>query len=451
LLPEQMAALERWINLQAGGMIVVAGPVNTYQISRIGNHDRLKPVLDLFPVTLQDSRLTELSGVERGTSDPWTLHFPGATAEMDYLKLDEAGKDSLAGWDEFFRGKDAAGKDAPVLRGFFTYYPVDAVKPSATVVATFADPRARLRDGTREQLYLVTMPYGSGKVVYLGSGEIWRLRMFREAYFERFWTKLARYAGSGNLTRLSRHGVLVMGQEFTAGQIVRLEAQLLGRDLQPLSAASKPRATVKAPTGVTVPPVDLEARPGGNAEWTGWFQGRFRVTAPGSYSLDLQIPESGDLLQHRFTVKESNPELDDTRPDFGQMYQLAGEITEVLPRLDRQSEREVREALEGTAARLLHRVDEPESNAGAKDKPAAEAKSSRDVPRLFFDLESAKVIPQCMMTDSRVQRSRGPIKDLWDTGFAVSSDPPIEFANVLLLVVGLLSVEWLTRKLIKLA
>jgi hypothetical protein len=456
LQPEQLAALERWINMQAGGLIVVAGPVNTFQLSRIGNHDRLKQVLDLFPVSLQDSRLTELSGVERATAEPWALHFPGATAEMDYLKLDEEGKDSLAGWDEFFRGKNpvAAAQDSPVMRGFFNYYPVDAVKPSATVVATFADPRARLRDGTREQPYLVTMPYGSGKVVYLGSGEIWRLRMYREIYFERFWTKLARYAGSGNLTRLSRHGVLVMGQEFTAGQVVRLEAQLFGRDLLPLTAAAKPRATLKAPAGVTMPAVELEARRGGSdGEWTGWFGGRFRVPAAGNYSLDLVIPESGDLLQHKFTAKESNPELDDTRPDFGQMYQLAGQITEVLPRLDRQTDTELRSVLEGTAARLLHRMEEPEGSAGAAGRPVAEAKpaETKDLLRLFFDLNSANLIPRCMMTDSKIQRSRGPIKDLWDEGFTISADPPVQFANVLLVIVGLLSVEWLTRKLIKLA
>ena len=40
---------------------------------------------------------------------------------------------------------------------------------------------------------------------------------------------------------------------------------------------------------------------------------------------------------------------------------------------------------------------------------------------------------------------------LADEGFTISSDPSVRMATVLLLVAGLLSVEWLTRKLLKLA
>src|SRR5207245_9074907 len=110
--------------------------------------------------------------------------------------------------------------DCPVGRGSSSCAPVRDVKPSATVVATCADPRARIDSGQKEQPYLVVMPFGSGKVVYLGSGETWRLRQYREVYHERFWTKLARYAGLGNLTRQSRRGVSVMGREFHAEQFV---------------------------------------------------------------------------------------------------------------------------------------------------------------------------------------------------------------------------------------
>src|SRR5207253_11443724 len=142
-------------------------------------------------------------------------------------------------------------------------------------------------------------------------------------------------------------------------------------------------------------------------EWGGWFQARFRVTEPGEYRLNLKISETGETLPRRFTVKEANPELDNTRPDFGQMYQLATEVSEILPRLDRQNEQDLRAALEGTAARLLQRGDE------------ANGKSSKEPPRLFFDLNSARMIPKCMVTDSKVQRSRGAVQDLWDQGFTL--------------------------------
>jgi hypothetical protein len=463
LQPEELAVLEKWVSQHAGGLVLVAGPVNTYQLARPTNRETLKPLLDLFPVVLQDSRLQGL-GLERPTTEPWRLNFPGATADMEFLKLDEDAKEPLGGWEEFFTGKkknEETSKDTPIMRGFYTYYPVDSVKPSAVVVATFSDPRARLRDSPKEQPFLATMPYGSGKVVYIGSGEMWRLRQCREVFHERFWTKLARYAGSGSLSRLSRHGVLVMGREFTAGQLVHLEAQLWGRDGKPLSRNASPKIQLKPPSGVTMT-TSVELKEKKEDDWNGRFEGSFRVTAPGEYRLELQIPETGDTLLDRFTVKESNPELDNSRPDFTTLYRLASPAEEVLPRrTDKQDQDELKQALEGTAARLLQHVEDgtaaPKRGAQsprADSKDNLEIKESvadnKDMLRLLFDLGSASLIPKWLLADSKIHRSRGPTKDLWDQGFDVL-DPSVRMATVLLVITVLLSIEWLTRKLLKLA
>jgi hypothetical protein len=462
LQPEQLSILDKWVNQQAGGLILVAGPVNTFQLARQDNRDRVKPILDMFPVTLLDSRLQSL-GIERPTTDPWRLNFPGASAELEFLKLDEDSTDALAGWEEFFTGqpKGEANKESAPVRGFYSYYPVESIKPSANVIATFSDPRAKLREGNKEQPFIVTMPYGSGKIVYLGSGEMWRLRQYREIFHERFWMKLARYAGSGNLMRLSRHGTIVMGRTFTAGQFVRLEAHLFGRDLSPLSPNTKPKIQIEPPKNVQMQTVyELEAKPTQGGEWQGWFQGRFRTppSGPGEYRLNLQIPESGETLSERFLVKESNAELDNTRPDFGQLYQLASEVTDFMPRMEKETQQEVKQAIDGTVARLLQKVDEPEGAAPkrdatpAKKAPAADkASESKEVPRFFFDLNTAGVIPKCMVTESKVQRNRGPVKDLWDEGFDLAGNGKHRMATVLLAVTLLLSLEWLTRKLLKLA
>ncbi len=461
LQPEQMAALDKWVYMHAGGLILVAGPVNTNQLARPSNRDAVRPLLNLFPVILADSVLQGLGVGDRKTTDPWRLNFPGATAELEFLKLDEESKEPMAGWEEFFTGRPKAesSRDAPITHGFYSFYPVESVKPSAAVVATFADQRAVMKDG-KEQPYLVTMPYGSGKVVYLGSGETWRLRQYREIYHERFWTKLTRYAGSGNLTRLSRRGQIVLGQQFTVGQSIHIEAQLLGRDLRPLSDRTIAKAQIKPPPTVpALPPVELRAKAHTGGEWAGWFEGNFRVMAPGEYRAELQVPEGGDLLSHRFMVKESNPELDNTRPDFGQMYQLASEMTDVLPRIkDKKDQEELKQALQATAARLLQQhVDAKSPEAGTQQTKGAPEKKEEttaensDVPRLFFDLNSAHLIPKCMKADSKTQRSRGPVKDFWDEGFTIWRDPTMQLAWVLLLVTILLSIEWLTRKLLKLA
>jgi hypothetical protein len=439
LSPEQMNLLEKWVGTHAGGLVIVAGPVNTFQLARGVNYERVKPVLDLFPVMLEDSRLVGL-GVERPTTDPWRLNFPGATADMEFLNLDEETKEALAGWEGFFTGgaRNEGGKAVAPRRGFFNYYPLKGVKPNATIVATFSDPRARMSDG-KEQPYIVTMPYGNGKVVYLGSGEMWRLRQYREVYHERFWTKLARYAGSGTLGRQNRRGIIVMGQTFTAQNFVRVEAQLFNRDMQPLPRTEKPKIQIKPPAGVTMQPntFEMSAKPGQGADSTGWFAGRFLVMSPGSYELQLQIPGTPDILSKKFNVKESNPEMDNTTPNFAELRQLASDSKDTV------MNRTMTDEVKGKLKQVLDMTNKI---------PIKDTTEDRESLRLYFDLKTADIIPECMMTDRKINRNRGPVKDVWDSGFFLESwEPPLKVSTVLLVVVGLLSLEWLTRKLLKLA
>jgi hypothetical protein len=436
LTTEQMRLLEQWVGAHAGGLVVVAGPVNTYELARGPNYEKVKPILDLLPVIPEDSRLKEL-GVERSTAEPWRLNFPGANSDMEFLKLDEEGKDALAGWDEFFTGhqRDEGGKETTLRRGFYNYYPVRGVKPNATVVATFTDPRARLSDG-KDQPYLVTMPYGSGKVVYISSGELWRLRQFHEAFHERFWTKLARYAGSGNLTRINRRGDFYMGKTFTANTFVALRAQLFGQDMQPLPRTEKPKATVTPPGSAKPITVEMQANADQSKDWNGWFTGRLLVTAAGNYSVSMQIPGTPDTISKKFVVKESNPELDNLMPDFDHLRQLASEAQSVLEPLSEPIKTKLKPELERT-----NKVQTKES-----------ANEERQPLKLYFDLKAAAMIPECMATVTKTQRSRGPVKDIWDEGFTIGDeDPPMKVSYALLAVVALLSLEWLTRKLLKLA
>jgi hypothetical protein len=116
------------------------------------------------------------------------------------------------------------------------------------------------------------------------------------------------------------------------------------------------------------------------------------------------------------------------------------------------------QALEAAAGRLVQTADDRTTPDAKRSGPAGkEDRPDRDAPRLFFDLSSARLIPNCLVADSRIQKSRGPFDDVWDQGFILShqgmlgADGPIEMSYLLLFVVLLLSVEWLTRKLLKLA
>ena len=200
----QFQMLKTWIERQAGGLIIVAGPIHTFQLARADETSKLKALIELFPVVPGDSVLpvNPNMNIRRNTKKPWYLNFPGATKEMEFLRLDDDKDTPLSGWDEFFFKKDKRDeRDTEAKRGFYSVYPVTSVKKGATVVATFADPTAKMPDGS-EHPFLVTMDYPQGKIVYIGSGEMRRLRGYKELFYERFWIKLARYASAG--TRLRR-------------------------------------------------------------------------------------------------------------------------------------------------------------------------------------------------------------------------------------------------------
>ena len=159
------------------------------------------------------------------------------------------------------------------------------------------------------------------------------------------------------------------------------------------------------------------------------------MTAPGNYELQVQVPGTPEILSRKFVVKDSNPELDNTMPDFAQLRQVATDATSVLARVSEDVKSRLKPELERTN--------------GGNARESAENKPS---PRLYFDMKAAKLIPECMVIERKVQKNRGPIKDLWDSGIEIGGyDPPLKVSAALVLIVGLLSVEWLTRKLLRLA
>ncbi|HEY7422968.1 MAG TPA: VWA domain-containing protein [Gemmataceae bacterium] len=440
LSDKQLKLVEKWVE-KGGGLIAVGGPINTLELARPkSNKDKLKPILDLYPVVLSDIRIADS---DRDTKTAWPLDFTGATPDMEFLKLDEGedasrGEDPtkfLADWDAFFYGRDRAGDKSSAIRGFYSYYPVEKAKTTAVVVARFTDPAGKLKDNSLQPFIVTSSPSSNRRVVWLGSGEFWRLRSFSIPYHERFWTKLVRYAASNNLSRVNKRIRLYMGSTHIANKPIEFEGQFDGKEGEPLAPNSKPPIVkVAPPPGLpdTVAPKDFDMKAKPNCE--GWFSGRFQVRAAGDYTLTVTTPETKDTLTQRFSVKEANPEMDNTRPDFQTMYQLASEADDVLGRLGDAERQELKRSL---------------------TRPKTEGASHAEKLRLYFDLKNAHLIPACMRSDIQTLRSRGPIQDLWDDGFVIwDREPPyqpIKLSYVLLAAVGLLSLEWLTRKLLRLA
>jgi hypothetical protein len=437
LTTEQIGRLEKWVDRYRGGLIVVGGPVNTVQLTRSINFEKLQKLIHMLPVILEDNRIKD---IDRSTAEPWRLNFPGANNEMEFLRLDEESpdKDVLAGWEEFFTGNSKNDGRTPLRRGFFDFYPVRELKTNATAIGTFSDPRGRLKDG-KDQPYIVTMPYGSGQhnVGWIGSGEIWRLRQLPgrgESFHERFWIKLLRYVASGSQSKQKVRGRFLIARSNRANRMIRFQGQFDGKDMNPLSQSEKPKVTIRPLAGdLKLKPIEMKASPlAPGTKWEGYFTGVMQIPTPGNYEAETTIPGTTEKITQKFSVTESNPELDNPRPDFVELRRLASASKEVLDRVPE----EVRTKLESE----LERTNRPFIRDGNPDNDN----------RLYLDLKAAELIPDCMTRKPLPQISRGPVKDLWDWGpFESLGMPKISMA--LLLIIGLFSIEWLTRKLLKLA
>jgi hypothetical protein len=458
LTPDQIKMLQAWTE-RGGGLVFVAGSINTVELIRSREDNKFKPVLDMLPVVLDDIR-----DRPREATIPFSLEWEGATAEMEFLRLDEDLDEShfKDDWNNFFFGEGA--DHSKVERGFFNFYRLTKAKLGSIIVARFSDPAAKLNDGTL-QPYLVLSKPGQQRVVWLGSAESWRLREYKQTYFERFWSKLVRYAGANSQNKVNRRIRIEMGRQYTAGKAIPIETELVGPGGIPLDRVAKPEITlIKFPTAFP----DKEAkplilRPRGERR-DGWFNGKLLLKVPGEYEMQLKVPETGDTQTQRFSIKEANPELDNTRPDFFRMYRLSSEADLVLARIKEDTDRQL------VQRRLVRPKLEVAPGEEAKDKTEIS-----DKPRLYFDLPNADVVPLCMNAVPQTNKSKGPVDDLWDKGFGwweiqdwwrqllnnfrapVAPTPPppaqetAQFPFFLLLAVGILSLEWLIRKLLRLA
>lgn len=196
LKEEQLTLLKDWIDKHGGGFILVAGPAHTYQLASPALRKELAPIKAILPVVLEDIRLAAL-GIKHETARPCALNFTREGLKAEFLKLSDDDASVAAGWNGFFwNDKDSKpdpAKPVEPVRGFYKYYPVNKLQPAATVLATFAGPKdSRINDGKDEQPFIVSMRFGRGKTLYIGAGEFWRLRAYRDGCYERLWLNIVK-------------------------------------------------------------------------------------------------------------------------------------------------------------------------------------------------------------------------------------------------------------------
>ena len=285
----QIDLLENWVAEQGGGLIVVAGPVYTGKAVNGWVQDAaMAKIRALYPVEFQRS----LSPVESSmyvAEEPWAIDFSREGLEAEFFAISDTPAASRQAWTTF--------------PGVFSYFPVRGHKQGAAVLARFSDPRTAVNG--QQPVYLAWQFYGSGRVFYLGSGEMWRLRETDETYFEQFYTKVIRHVSKGRLLRGSTRGLLLVAQErYWLGNTVAVQAyRLTNAQLEPLAVPSVTLEVVQPDQ--TVQPVTL--RP--DTARAGSYVGQFTALQEGDYRLELPLSESDDeRLTQRIRVDIPNLE-----------------------------------------------------------------------------------------------------------------------------------------------
>jgi len=193
--------------------------------------------------------------------------------------------------------------------GVYGYYAVKDPKPGARVYARFSDPNT-LIDG-EFPIYLSGHFYGAGRVIFQASGEMWRLRGIDEGYFEAYYTKLIRWASQGRLLRDSSRGVLLVDKDrCLLGDHISVQAMLNDAQHQPLTA-DQVTASLVDPESRRIP---LELRKVEDAARPGTYAAQFTAVLEGDYRIELQPPTAGEDELLRREVRSRIPALETEQP-----------------------------------------------------------------------------------------------------------------------------------------
>jgi hypothetical protein len=293
---EQVELLERFVAEKGGGLIVVAGPVFTPQwSSRRKGDPRIDTLRNLYPVAFYFQGSATLSLGRFGSDKPWPLTFTREGEEAEFLWIDDSAEASKRAWSQF--------------DGVFGYYAVKDPKPGARVYARFSDPDTALDNEL--PIYFAGQFYGSGRVFFMASGEMWRVRSVDDTYFETFYTRLIRWVSEGRRLRDSSRGVLLTDKDRALiGDSIAVRAMLQDAQFKPLQA-DKVTAKIVPPQG---PAYALEMKKLKDAERPGTFSEQFIVAHEGDYQIELQHPAAADQMLLR-TVRVRMPALETERPE----------------------------------------------------------------------------------------------------------------------------------------
>jgi len=207
---------------------------------------------------------------------------------------------------------------------YYWYAPVARTKSSATALALRRDLQGVVyTDAKKEpQPVLAIQPYGLGKVFWIGTDELWRMRKkVLNLYYWRFWSGAIRYLATYRLLGGNKRIKIWVDRNngrYRIGDSVGIEAKFLDTNFEPVAppdgAWTDFTKTIKlrAPSGeereITLYAVQ-------NDPPEGLFRTRLHASEKGTYRLiaepdNDEEPAEATFVVEDFSIESLNPMLD---------------------------------------------------------------------------------------------------------------------------------------------
>jgi len=298
----QLEQIHDLVALRGAGILWIAGP------SATPDSWRGTPLEPLMPITLASP-----SSV---WNEPVTMRREVPAERLGLLELAD---DSEGGWPERLTDPDTGWA---MLRWAQRINP-DTVKPTAEVLASALPANS----GSEPTPIVLSMRYGAGRSVYVGTDEIWRWRYARgEELPERFWIPLVRLIGREGLARAGRSAVLEANPGRTEPMSpVRISLELLDERLalqrpQSVSATVRDTGSDAEPTAILLRPEESDegGAPTFAATWLPASAGTYEVGVNDAILL-------GEALTKQVEVLAPDDELRSPETDFEALRSLAEE------------------------------------------------------------------------------------------------------------------------------
>ena len=307
--PEQLGWIKDQVSIHGAGLIVIGGP------SHMPQHYAATSVRPLLP-------MVEPSQVRVMAAGPVQVRPTDLARTLHVLRLD----DGQAGQP------DATGRPAQ-LGPLQWVQDLGPLRPAAELLAEAVD-----RSDQRHPL-LVTMRYGSGRVLYIGTDETWRWRYGRgEFHFERFWIPLIQLAGRSRVQPVDQRVKFSVSQHraVTATPlVVRLrlqDAMLIDQRFPRIEVQVRHMDGGSAAGRLDLLAVGAVAGSGASQA----YEAIWRARQPGRYMLHVVQAQLQDLKVQAGPIQVVDPaqEREQTQPDHERLARLADQTDGQVVHLD---------------------------------------------------------------------------------------------------------------------